>query len=102
MYFICKILRHCLNNDGVFEYVFKKEIKIALLEFIKKTENNKNIQLETKKIGTRNYMRFFHPHYKMYGFENDKKLRVEFEDFHPFETKDKLEDSFTQCLDQEK
>ena len=87
MAFICKIVRSCLNGDGIRDYIFRKPVDENLYRLI----NEEKQSFEVKKIGSKDYLRYIHPHYKIFGFKNDKKIRVEYVKFHPAEVRDFLE-----------
>ena len=96
MTFICKIVRSCLNGDGVRDYMFRKPVDENLYKHIQEDSQC----FEIKKIGSKDYMRYVHPHYKVFGFKNDKKIRVEYIKFHPEETRENLENKLNIWADQ--
>ncbi|MDH5719527.1 MAG: hypothetical protein OEZ13_02790 [Spirochaetia bacterium] len=79
MAFICKMVRSCLNGDGVREYLFQKPVDENLYKSLRQDE----VSYEVKNIASKKYIRLLHPHFKVIGFEKDKKVRVEYVKFHP-------------------
>ena len=94
MKFICKIVKDCVHSDGIRDYHFLDGDKFNLeflLNSIRTEEVFRADNLEKKSLADKEYIRLKGKFFKLFGFYGEPKIRVEFQDFHPSEIREKLE-----------